>query len=156
MPRKFISPEVLFDDIRIAILNGLIPSNETNKPCYVLPDVTYLASPRGFQCLFDKRIYNRDPKSEVNIYLDALAKIPAAHKHPKGTRMMVLRRVSVRPGANPLWVVAFDTRGLFRSEAEIAEVGFWTKTPIRELSDEEIRASQGPAIRVPPVGVAHA
>ncbi len=144
--RKFISPEVLFEDIRRALLDGTIESNQWNRRCYILPDATYLASPRGFQILVDKGLYDRDPKREVNVYLDALAKIPCVRKHAGGK---VLTAIAVRPGARHLWVVAFDTRGLFKDQAELARVGLWTESPIRELSEDEIRA-QGAIVAAPP------
>lgn len=152
--RKFISPEVLLQDIREAILTGVIPTNRWNKPCYVLEDVTYLASPKGFQCLVDRGLYARDPKREVNVYLDALSKVPSVRKRPGGR---VLTQIAVRPGARPLWVVAFETKGLFRDSGELARVGYWVETPIRELSEEEARAARPP--EVPDgnaIGVAHA
>lgn len=155
--RKFISGEVLFADIRAAILDGTIPSNQWNKPCFVLEEVTYVASPRGFQCLFDKGLYNRNPKREVNVYLDALAKIPAVRKKASGK---VLTGIAVRPGARGLWVVAFDTRGLFKDAQELARVGYWTESPIRELREAEMRAgsphASPPAAAPPAPEVTHA
>lgn len=135
--RKFISAEVLLDDIRAAILNQSIPTNVWNGQVYILQDVTYLASPRGFQRLVEKGLYDRDPKTQVNVYLDALGKLPCVRKTGVGR---VLTTISVRPGARPLWAVAFDTRGLFRSDTEIARVGYWTESPVRELSEGEARA----------------
>ncbi len=145
--RKFISGEVLLADIRQAILDGAIASNTWGQPCYVLEESTYLASPKAFQCLVDRGLYNRNPKREVNVYLDALAKLPCVRKKAVGK---VLTQIAIRPGARPLWVVAFETKGLFRDAAEIARVGIWTESPIRELSDEEARSlrsvpASGPA-----------
>jgi hypothetical protein len=135
--RKFISGEQLLGDIRQAILDGTIPSNAWNAPCYVLEATTYLASPIGFQCLVEKGLYTRDPRKEVNVYLDALVKCPAVRKKAGGR---VLGQVSIRPGARPLWVVAFETKGFFTDPAELARVGYWTQSPITELSEEEARA----------------
>ncbi len=137
--RRIVSPKVLIEDIRQAILDRTIGSNKLRQPCFVLRDVTYLASPIGFQILVDKGLYDRDPSAELNVYLNALAKVPCVRKLPGGR---VLTAVSVRPGANPLRVVAFDTAGLFRDQAELAQLRFWTESPIRELSDDEVRAAQ--------------
>ena len=91
----------------------------------------------------------------MNVYLDALAKLPAVRKQPGGK---VLTRIAVRPGAGPLWVVAFETRGLFRDETELARVGIWSESPVRELSPDEARASRAAAVPspAPAVGVTHA
>lgn len=135
--RKFVSPEVLFDDLRRAILDGTIPHNRWNQPCFVLPEVTYLVSPASFLRLVAKGLYSRDPRREINVYLDALSKIPAVRKGPGGR---ILTQIVARPGARPLWVVAVDTPGIFRSPAELSVVGFWTESPIREVGEEEARA----------------
>jgi len=140
--RKFIGAEVLLDDLRAGILEGWIPTNIWNGQCYVLEDVTYLASPRSFQKLVEKGLYSKDPKRELNAYLDALAKLPCVRKNGAGR---LLTQVAIRPGARPLWVVTFLTRGLFRSEAELARVGFWNESPIRELTEDEARALARPA-----------
>lgn len=137
--RNFVSGELLLADIRRAILDGTIPSNTWSCPCYVLEETTYLVSPKGFQCLVDRGLYTCDPKSEVNVYLDALAKCPAVRKKHGGK---VLSQISIRPGARPLWVVVFETRGLFKEAGDIAKLGVWTQSPIAELTEEEARAAR--------------
>jgi hypothetical protein len=141
--RKFVSGEQLLDDIRRAVADGLIPSNAWNAPCYILPEATYLSSPRGFQVLVDRGLYTRDPRREVNVYLDALAKCPAVRKKAGGK---LLSQISIRPGARPLWVVSFDTKGLFPDPSELARLGTWTQSPIAELTEEEARALRAAAV----------
>jgi len=161
--RKFISGEVLLDDIRNAMLNGTIPTNVWNGTAYVLEDVTYMISPKGFLCLVERGLYARSPRKELNVYLDALVKIPCVRK---GVGGRLLHAVEFRPGARPLWMVAFDTRGLFRDARLLTRVGYWNDTPLRELSDEELRAIQdeqrrseaeaSPSAANPATGAAHA
>jgi hypothetical protein len=151
--RRFISPDLLLSDIREAILDKTIPSNGSNRPCYVLEETTYLVSPRGLLCLVDRGLYTPDPKRELNLYLDALAKCPAVRKKPGG---IVLTQISVRPGARPLWVIAFETRGLFQDPRDLAKVGFWTESSITELTEEEARAVLAARALDPPADLAEA
>ena len=139
--RQYVSPDVLFGDIRDAILEGVIPSNQWNKPCYVLPDVTYVISPRGIECLVKHGLYKRDPKTELNVYLEALKKNPAVHRDSNG-KVHVL--ITIRPGARPCYAIALDTRGLFRDETEISRVGIWTESQVQEVSEEKARAYKRP------------
>lgn len=135
-PRSFVSPEVLLADIRDACLSGAIPTNRWNGQCYVLPKVTYLVSPKGFSRLADGGLYTHDPRPEVKVYLDVLERLPCVRKHPGGH---ILTAITVRPGARPVWVVAFDTNGLFPNQMDLGKIGFWAHSPIRELDEAELR-----------------
>ncbi len=135
--RRFISSETLLDDIRDAMVQGTIPTNEWNGQAFLLGDVTYLVSPRGFERLVEAGLYDRDPRREANLYLDALGKLACVRKREGGR---VLTSIVVRPGARPTWAVAFETAGLFRSQRLVIELGYWSQSPIREISEEEHRA----------------
>ncbi len=132
--RRFISPETLLDDIRDAMTDGTIPTNEWNGQAYVAGDVTYMVSPKGFDLLVAAGIYDRDPRREVNAYLDALAKLSCVRKREGGR---VLTSIVLRPGARPMWAVAFDTAGLFRSRKL---EGRWVQSQIQEITEQEHRA----------------
>jgi hypothetical protein len=135
--RRFITPETLLDDIRDAIVGGAIPTNEWHGQAFVLESVTYLVSPIGFERLVEAGIYDVDPKIGGRQYLDALGRLPCVRKHRAGR---VLTSFELRPGARPAWAVAFETEGLFRSKKLIEEIGTWTQSAIRELSEEEHNA----------------
>ncbi len=132
--RKFIAAEQLLDDLRDAILSGAIPANQFGGQAYVLEDVTYLVSPRCFLRLVEKGLYQRDPQREVNAYLDALAKLPCVRKGAVGR---LLSSIQLRHGARPMWVVVFDTNGLFRDAKLLARVGYWTGSAIKEITEDE-------------------
>jgi len=132
--RKFIVAEQLLDDLRDAILSGAIPTNQFGGQAYVLEDVTYLVSPRCFQRLVEKGLYQRDPQREVNAYLDALAKLPCVRKGAVGR---LLSSIQLRHGARPMWVVVIDTNGLFRDAKLLARVGYWTGSAIKEITEDE-------------------
>ncbi len=138
-PRKFISGEILIEDLRREILGGRLATNVWNGQVYVLPDVTYLISPRVFHCLVELGLYARDPGSELSAFLDALARVPCVRKDAAGKVQLA---IELRPGARPVWAAAFDTRGFFPDARSLAVVGQWTGSPIRELSETELRAVQ--------------
>jgi hypothetical protein len=142
-PRPVVSPEALLEDIRDACLSGVIPTNCWNGQCYVLPKVTFLVWPRAFHRLVERGLYTYDPRGEIRVYLEALEKLPCVQKRPGGH---VLTAITMRPGGRPLSVVAIDTHGLFRDAKDLAKAGFWSNSPIRELSEAElgnVRAKEG-------------
>jgi hypothetical protein len=90
----------------------------------------------------------------VNAYLDALARCPAVRTKKGGK---VLTQIAIRPGARPLWVVAFETQGLFKDASELGQVGTWSESQITELSEKEARAARAAATApVPPAAAPEA
>lgn len=128
--RSNVLPGVLLEDIREAILSGKIPVNQWNAQVYVRPDRTYFVTPNGFRRLVAEGLYSIDPSKGGSVYLDALAKLDCVVPSAPGGR--VVTKIRLRENANPCSVVVFQTRGLFKTEEEIARVGFWTETEILE------------------------
>lgn len=136
--RSKIVPGVLLDDIRQLILDGKIPVNQWNAQVYVCEDRTYLVTPNGLRRLVDQGLYSLDPSKGGTAYLDALSKLDCVLK--LGAAGRVVRKIRIRENTKPCSVVAFQTRGLFRTDEEIARVGFWTETQIQEDAPAPPRA----------------
>jgi hypothetical protein len=143
-----IPPQGLLADIRNACLSGVIPTNRRSGQCYVLPDVTYLASPAAFHRLVEAGVYKHNPSPKPNVYLEALATLPCVRK-PEGC---ILTPITLQPEGRPFWVVTLDTRGLFQPE-DLAKLGMW-KDSIRELTREEAKLAKQRATSPPDVKMA--
>jgi len=130
--RTHLLPGVLLEDIRKTILEGKIPVNQWNAQVYVLEDRTYFVTPNGFRRLVEQGLYSLDPSKAGSAYLDALAKLDCVFKF--GASGRVVTKIRLRENAKPCSVIVFQTRGLFKTDEEIARVGFWTDTRIVEES----------------------
>lgn len=126
--RSQLVPGVLLDDIRRTILDAKIPINTWNAQVYVCEDYTYFVTPNGLRRLVDQGLYSLDPSKSGTAYLDALSKLDCVLK--VGNSGRVVRKVRFRENTNPCSVVVFQTRGLFKSDQEIARVGLWTEPVI--------------------------
>jgi hypothetical protein len=130
--RAKIVPGVLLEDIRQTILGGKIPVNQWNAQVYVCEDRTYFVTPNGLRRLVEQGLYSLDP-SGGTAYLDALSKLDCVLK--AGDSGRIVRKIRIRENVKPCSVVAFQTRGLFKTDEEVARVGFWTETQILEEED---------------------
>jgi hypothetical protein len=128
--RSNLLPGVLLEDIRQTILGGKISVNQWNAQVYVLLDRTYFVTPNGFRKLVEQGLYSLDPSKAGSAYLDALAKLDCVLK--VGSSGRVVSKIRLRENAKPCSVVTFLTRGLFKTDLEIARVGLWTETQIVE------------------------
>ena len=122
LPKSSVSPQELLDDIRETILNQEMPTNTWNGQVYVQDDATYFVYPHGFAKLVELNYYSIDPSKRGSTYLNALAKLDCVRKFGAGR---TTGKASFRKGAGACIVVVFETRGLFRSDAELANVGIW-------------------------------
>lgn len=138
--RAVLAPDILLQDIREGILGSWIPTNLWNGRVYVLPDVTYMVTPYTFRHLVERGLYSADPSKATCDYLNALSKLDCVRHYGPGR---IVTRVLFRKNAQPMAVVVFDTRGLFRNEEEVARVGFWTDTQILETETEPMPQSSG-------------
>lgn len=129
VPRPAITAQTLLEDLREGILSGWLPSNTWNGQVYVTPDATYMITPSTFRVLVMRGLYTVDPGKSSGEYLNALAKLPCVRQHGNGR---VVTKVLLRRNVKPCAAVIFDTRGLFRSEAELARAGYWEETQITE------------------------
>lgn len=123
-------PDVLLEDIRTMILEGKILVNRWNAQVYVLPDRTYFVTPSGFRKMVELGLYRVDPSTSNSLYLNTLAKLDCVRKHGNGR---VVSKMRLRENTAQCAVVTFETHGLFRTEEEIARVGFWTETDIVDV-----------------------
>jgi hypothetical protein len=131
--RAMLTPDLLLQDLREGILAGWIPTNLWNGRVYVLPDVTYMVTPFTFRHLVERGLYGADPSKATYDYLNALSKLDCVRRYGASR---IVTKILLRKGAQPCAVVVFETRGLFRSEEELARVGYWRDTEIVEAEAE--------------------
>lgn len=128
--RTNIVPGILLEDLRRTLLDGMIPVNSTMAPVFVCEDYTYMITPAAFTRLHEMGLYSLHPARAGTAYLDALSKLDCVLKVDDSG--MVVKRIRIRENARSCAVVVFRTRGLFRSDQEIARVGYWTDSRIVE------------------------